>query len=72
MDDIKKKFLYLLLALVFLISLAWLFIPSHIPYIKTIWLLMSKPVFLSRLLYLGIFFFAVFFLSVRLLKSGPI
>lgn len=72
MDDIKGKFLYLLLTFVFLIFMGWLFIPSNIPYIKTIWQLMSRPVFLSRLIYLGVFCFAVFFLAVRLLKSGPI
>jgi hypothetical protein len=54
------------------VALSWVFIPSAIPWIAQVWRSLGAPAIVARTGYLVGFCFFVLFLSLRLLKSGPV
>jgi len=61
----------LLIPLLLIIIICWLFFSSKIPYFLNIWMLLGQPDLGTRVLYLLGFFFLIFILGIRVLKSGP-
>jgi len=58
--------------LVLVLVALWVFAPDAASLIAHVWRLLGRPAIWGRLEALAIFAALVFFLSVRLLKSGPL
>jgi len=68
-----KTILWLIIALLLMgITLLWLFFPSALSWCGYVWVAIGRPGFLGRLGYYMVFWAVVFFLAVRIGKSGPI
>ena len=67
-----KNMVWLIGALLLVgITAFWLFFPSTFSWCNTIWVAIGRPGVPGRLGYLAAFWAMVFFLAVRLGKSGP-
>lgn len=72
MEAAKKIFIFIIVLLFAAPILGWLINPDMVPLLRRIWRLTGAPDFVQRLLYLGIFAGIVIFLSIRMMKGGPL